>query len=446
MFRKKFIISLYLILTLLISTQSKEEYNQKFLSKTKKPSPEVISFEEEDVKVINIKCLFSKNYNFYSLQSLQDKKKDYEYKVNSTTFIYNFCQNTKADSESTLIRKDPDGTTVKLAGSIEGEGEDKNQWLEMGDSDSKEGVSISLVSGETCKENKDSKYSTNIKVYCDSDVETISDFKIIQGDYPCIYTMEFKSRYGCPLGSSYLLLKLLTDYKYIFMVVMIIAGIFLCFFGYKYISPTIIVLCAIIGAYFLTSLILSLFPDFITTELWLFVCILVCGILGSILGYFTKDEISFYVILCGAFLGYSVATFFYQIVQTYVEWDPQILFYVCIGICVVAGGAIGYYLTDPILILSLSVFGGYLAMRAVSLVAGNYLDEGLTIDLIKNKEWEQLNEMRNSWIYAYLGSWLALATAGTIVQCKYHKKEKEDKNGLKHKKKDKMSEKKRAKH
>ena len=376
MFRKKFIISLYLILTLLISTQSKEEYNQKFLSKTKKPSPEVVSFEEEDVKVINIKCLFSKNYNFYSLQSLQDKKKDYEYKVNSTTFIYNFCQNTKADSESTLIRKDPDGTTVKLAGSIEGEGEDKNQWLEMGDSDSKEGVSISLVSGETCKENKDSKYSTNIKVYCDSDVETVSDFKIIQGDYPCIYTMEFKSRYGCPLGSSYLLLKLLTDYKYIFMVVMIIAGIFLCFFGYKYISPTIIVLCAIIGAYFLTSLILSLFPDFITTELWLFVCILVCGILGSILGYFTKDEVSFYVILCGAFLGYSVTTFFYQIVQTYVEWDPQILFYVCIGICVVAGGAIGYYLTDPILILSLSVFGGYLAMRAVSLVAGNYLDEG----------------------------------------------------------------------
>ena len=212
----------------------------------------------------------------------------------------------------------------------------------------------------------------------------------------------FKSRYGCPLGSSYLLIKLLEDYKYPFMVVMIIMGVFLCFFGFKYIAPTIIVLCGIVGCYFLTALLLSLFPDFITSELWLFVCLLVCGILGCIIGYFTKDQVNFYVILCGAFLGYSVATFFYQIVQTYVEWNPEVLFYVCIGICVVTGGAIGYYFTEPILILSLSVFGGYLVMRAVSLVAGNYLDEGMTIDLIKNKEWEQLNELRNGWIYAYL--------------------------------------------
>ena len=70
-------------------------------------------------------------------------------------------------------------------------------------------------------------------------------------------------------------------------------------------------------------------------------------------------------------------------------------------------------------------------MRAVSLVAGNYLDEGMTIDLIKNKEWEQLKEMRNSWIYAYLGTWLALTIAGTIVQCRYHRKEKEHKHGVK---------------
>ena len=34
---------------------------------------------------------------------------------------------------------------VKLAGSIDGEGDDKNQWLEMGDSDNNEGISIALV-------------------------------------------------------------------------------------------------------------------------------------------------------------------------------------------------------------------------------------------------------------------------------------------------------------
>ena len=437
MFQKTSTLFLLIISSLFILIQSKVEYDpNKFLSKKQtsnpKTTPDLVSFEEE-AKVINIKCLFSKNYNFYSLQALQDKKKDYEYKNenSSYTFIYNFCQNTKTNSESTLIRKDENGTIVKLAGSIDGEGDDKNQWLEMGDSDNKEGISIALVTGETCKESPESKYSANIRVLCDTDVDSMSDIKITQGEHPCVYTLEFKSRYGCPLGSSYLLLKLLKDYKYIFMVVMIIMGIFLCFFGFKYIEPTIIVLCGVVGCYFLTSLLLSLFPDFITTELWLFVCLLVCGILGCIIGYFTKGEVSFYIILCGAFLGYSVATFFYQIIQNYVEWNPQILFYVCIGICVVAGGAIGYFFHDPILILSLSVFGGYLVMRAVSLVAGNYLDEGMTIDLIKNKEWEQLKEMRNSWIYAYLGTWLALTIAGTIVQCRYHRKEKEHKHGVK---------------
>ena len=190
-------------------------------------------------------------------------------------------------------------------------------------------------------------------------------------------------------------------------------------------------MCGVVGCYFRTSLILSLFPDFITTELWLFVCLLVCGILGCIIGYFTKDEVSFYIILSGAFLGYSVATFFYQIVQNYVEWDPQILYYVCIGICVVAGGAIGYFFHDPILILSL---GGSPEPLIYSIKEFKpdkvVLDEGMTIDLIKNQEWDQLKEMRNSWIYAYLGTWLALTIAGTIVQCRYHRKEKEHKHGV----------------
>ena len=208
------------------------------------------------------------------------------------------------------------------------------------------------------------------------------------------------------------------------MVVMVLLGVFLCFVGKKYIAPTIVVLCSIVACYALTALILSLFPNFIKTELWLFVCLLVCFIIGFIIGYFTRNMVGFYIVLAGGFLGYSVATFLYQLVQNYVEWDPQILYYVCIGVCVVVGGLIGYFLADPILILGLSIFGGYLAMRGVSLVAGHYLDEGMVIDLIKNKEWEQLKEMRSVWVYAYLGSWAALALIGTIVQCRYHRKEK----------------------
>jgi hypothetical protein len=433
MFQKPLILTLFLFFLFIELVHSEEELPKKILPKTpiEKNAPQSFlhlnqdysSFEEE-AKVINVKCLFSKNYNFYSLQALQDKEKDYELKQGDYTYIYNFCRNTKANSNSTLIRRDSYGNEVKLAGNIDGEGNDKNNWLEISNGDKKDGISITLAKGETCLENTNSKYASNIIVHCDAEAEEITDLKIIEGNYSCVYTLEFKSRYGCPLGSTYLLLKLMEEYNYYFMVVMVLLGVFLCFVGKKYIAPTIVVLCGIVACYALTALILSIFPNFIKTELWLFVCLLVCFIIGFIIGYLTRNMVGFYIVLAGGFLGYSVATFLYQFVQNYVEWDPQILYYVCIGVCVVVGGGIGYWLADPILILGLAIFGGYLAMRGVSLVAGNYLDEGMVIDLIKNKEWEQLKELRSVWVYAYLGSWAALAIVGTIIQCRYHRKEK----------------------
>ena len=424
MFQKTNIFCLLIISSFFILIQCKEEQSKNILGKTKSSkSYELISVDSEP-KVINIKCLFSKNYNFYSLQSIQDKDKDYEIKSGNYTFIFNFCQNTKTNSESTFLRKDSKGNIVKLTGSIDGEGEDKNQWLELGEGDKKEGISVALTKGEQCKEQPEMKYAANIIVHCDQERNEVTDFTVKKGNYDCVYTLEFTSRYGCPLGSIYLLLKLMEDYNYIFMVLMALIGLYLCFVGRKYLSYTIIGVCGIVCCYALTSLLISIFPNFITSELYLFICLLVCFILGLIVGYFLKDSVSIFVVLAGAALGYSFVTFFYQIIQTYVNWDPEILYYVSIGVCVLAGGAIGYYFSEPILILGLSVFGGYLVMRGVSLVAGNYLDETMTIDLIRNKEWDQLEELRTPWIYAYLGSWLVLSFVGTIIQCRYHRQDK----------------------
>lgn len=448
MFKKhNSIIPILIFFMIFITINTKIENTNKILSNLEEESlsskfkpltimddnPEIVSFAEEEAKLINIKCLFSKNYNFYSIQSLQDKEHDHEHKNGSYIYHFNFCRNTKKDSKSTLVREhNVTGTTVKLSGSIDGSGGDKNIWNEIG-TDKSEGILITLTNGELCDEGEDeAKYITNIRIFCDKDEDKMGDLRIYKAEnVKCAYMMQFKSRYGCPLGSTYLLMRLMEDYNYIFMVIMVVLGILLCFFGKKYIEPTILVLCGIIGCYVLTALILSIFPDFITSELGLFFCLLVCFILGLVIGYFTKEDVRFYVILCGAFLGYSVATFFYQIVQTYVNWDPQILYYVVLGICVIIGGVIGWFFSESILILSLSVFGGYLVMRGVSLVAGNYLDESMTIDLIKAQEWEQLAELRTAWVYAYLGSWLVLAIAGTIIQCRYYRKEKSEKSANK---------------
>ena len=142
-----------------------------------------------------------------------------------------------------------------------------------------------------------------------------------------------------------------------------------------------------------------------------------------------KDDVKFNIILLGGFLGYSLAKFVYQIVQQYVDYDPEIVYYACLIGCPIIGAVIGYFLSDFVIIVGTSVFGGYLAMRGVSLVAEHYLDEGYIIDLIKSQEWDQLKEIRDGWTYAYLGMWAILALAGIIIQCKNKKNNKQVKSG-----------------
>ena len=202
----------------------------------------------------------------------------------------------------------------------------------------------------------------------------------------------------------------------------------LCFMGNKFLKVAIIIISGLIACYCITAGVLYFFPNFIVSEISLLVCLLVCFILGCIVGFFLKKEVKPCVVILGGFLGYSLVTFVYQIVQTYIEYDPQILYYACLIGCILIGAVLGYCLSNPILIIGTAVFGGYLAMRGVSLVAKNYLDEALVIDLIKNKEWEELKEMRNGWIYAYLGSWGVLALVGIIVQCVNKNKNKNGNN------------------
>ena len=63
-------------------------------------------------------------------------------------------------------------------------------------------------------------------------------------------------------------------------------------------------------------------------------------------------------------------------------------------------------------------------MRGVTLILGNYMELAEFSDLAKNGEWEELKNIRNGWVYAYIGLWLVLSIAGLYYQCYGHKKAK----------------------
>ena len=420
------------------STEPDPEEGEETNNKDKKSS----------TTLINVKCLYSKGYNIYSLQPLQ-KDDDYQLERDGNTILFNFCKNTRIVNNATFVQKIEDNY-VRLAGSIEGEGNNKNIWNEIKDNNGK-GVSIDFIEGDECHyENSTKKFKHTVKltIYCDSDIEKehfLDNFTIIHNSNPCFHNYEMRSIHGCTLRSMYLLLKLLNKYNYIFLVLFAIIGIILCFFGNRYINKTIILIGGFIGCYAITAAVLSFFPKFITTELYLFLCLFVSFVLGCVIGYFLKDDIRFSCLLLGASLGFSCATFVYQIVQNYVDFDPEIVYYVCIGVCIVVGAFLGWKLYRYVVIIGTAVLGGYLVMRGISLVAGHYLDESLVIDLLKNEEWEELKDLRTPWLYAYLGTWIILSGAGIYYQWKHKddkkkkkkKKDIEDKNEKKKKKKKK---------
>ena len=120
-------------------------------------------------------------------------------------------------------------------------------------------------------------------------------------------------------------------------------------------------------------------------------------------------------------MGYTFSLFFYQILQNFIEWNPQILYYITIGVCVIIGALICIFLYNSALIIGTTILGGYIAMRGVTFIFGEYLDEGQFVDLVQNGEFEQLKEIRSGWTFAYLGLWLVLIVGGICFQCKKYK-------------------------
>ena len=122
---KKIFLIYTLLFSLLIFISTKEEKSEKFLSfnSDNDTTPEDGTDPDDgtspgddtnpddgdtnkksSTKLINVKCLYSKGYNIYSLQPLQ-KKGDYQIQKNGNTILFNFCKNTEAVNNATFVQK-----------------------------------------------------------------------------------------------------------------------------------------------------------------------------------------------------------------------------------------------------------------------------------------------------------------------------------------------------
>jgi hypothetical protein len=102
-----------------------------------------------------------------------------------------------------------------------------------------------------------------------------------------------------------------------------------------------------------------------------------------------------------------------------IYWSTIII---SIIVCIIGA----YFLVEHVIIFATSLIGSYAIIRGISLYAGGFPDESYVIDLIRNEEYDQLQNVLKPIVYVYLVGWLVLFVLGLFVQNKL-KQEQDDK-------------------
>ena len=415
--------------------KEEKEEEKEFEEKEKETEPKETDKEPDNKRTyVNIKCLYVARYNVYTLQKLT-KDDEYTYNVNTSGIVhFNLCKNLKGYESTVVFEKNTSGTEIDnnktlFSGSIDGNSKSKNEWLEMDEDNGDKGIKIRLAEGDKCEGNENKNHLTILQIYCDEEEEFATSVNFADfNPNGCIHYIRANSIYGCALNDWYLLRKLMKEHNYIFATVLFLVGIYFAFFGKKYEKPTIVLISGIFVCYIVTVIILSFIPQLIKTEQNLYILLAVGFIVGGIGGYLLREKLTIFAILIGAFSGYSVAEFVYQFLSGFITINPEILYFIVVGICILGGGFCGYWAVQAIIILGTAIIGGYIFMRGATTIFDNYMELAEFSDLAKNGEWEQLKDIRNGWVYAYLGLWIAVSVGGLYYQCYGYKKDKKDKD------------------
>ena len=429
-----FIIFIFFVLVSLSIQIQENHYYKKFLSNAENTSEEEKDKEKgtdkptdkEEKTNVNIKCLYVSKYNVYTLQKLV-KENGYTKELSKGKFKFNFCKNLEDVESTAILEKNTTKHVSKIlfSGSIEGSNT-KNEWTEIEEDNGSKGLKIKLSEGEKCDSERN--HRTIFKIYCndsipDAQFENKLDFSEFN-ENGCNHYITGYSIYACALNDWYLLRKLMKEYNYIFASFFIILGLFFTFFGKKFETLTLMLVLGSLLCYIATIIILNFIPSLIQTETNLMILLAVGFLTGAIIGLILKGQVRVLAIVMGAVSGYSITELVYQIISGFINADPTILYWIVFGVCIFIGALLGYFLVETIVIIGTSIIGGYIVMRGVTLIFGNYMELAEFSDLAKNGEWEELKNIRNGWVYAYIGLWLVLSIAGLYYQCYGHKKAK----------------------
>lgn len=408
---------------------SREANNDKFLSEPKSlnTSTEVtiqnqneLNFEEpmaeessetKKTSGLNVKCFWFNGHNeTFDLSPLDNRTEDKKIEVTAKkNYFYNFCNPTvvKCNEGLNLMRLEKDDKCTIVAGN---EGKtfsefEKMTKKEIVDEKEKEiivGLRVKLATGEKCASDETKTYQTTWEISCDEDKEakkgviTVLNASDLDLDQPgrvdkCSLVVKAKSVHGCPLSNYYAVSAFMEANKIIFMIVIVVIGIFLTYLGSKILNITLMItafFATVIGVFLI---VFGIFGAYKISNgiMWLIfsITILLAGGVGFLFYKFKQ----IFTISLGGLTGYFCSMMLYNFILRYIKSNPDVVYWVTLVVCVGLGILVAIYLEKHLIITSTALLGGYATVRGASLVIGGFPPESEVIDLIRKGEFYQLS-------------------------------------------------------
>ena len=221
----------------------------------------------------------------------------------------------------------------------------------------------------------------------------------------------------CPKFDLNALWTFLDEYSYIWGVLFIVGGIFLCFFGRKLFKAAIFMVTAIFTVFAILLLFYTTFLED-TTEAWVGWTVLACSILiGLVAGFFMMKLERIGAALLAGWGGFLLGVMLNEMVL-YLAESQAVFWCVSIG-CGIAAAVLSFFFYEHVLI-NMTAFGGaYMLIRGISFYAGGFPNEFTLAEELKAGDTSAMD----NWFYLYMACIVITAIIGSIVQYKTNKKE-----------------------
>jgi len=245
-----------------------------------------------------------------------------------------------------------------------------------------------------------------------------NSYKIIPGEVVTDININFSSRVGCKYDQLSVIWKWFKNNRWVMFAVFFVVGLTLCFAGRAMVKVTLMMVGVFISAFVIIYLFYSTFLKK-ETELWIVWAVLGGSILvGLLLGFILQKYAKVGAFVLAGWGGFTLGLILYNTVVYKLVGGSSGAYWGFNIACALIMGCLAYFLYDHIIIQCTSIFGSFLAVYGVGLVAGHYPNPFTIQEKIKNGTLKDIDPL----YYAYLGGNIVLYIMGCVVQYRHKKK------------------------